>query len=126
MVPSNNLILVCDSPAEQLCLACGLCCNGVLFKDVELQPGDDAIGLRKQGLPVSRPRSPVGVLRFPQPCAALGPDCRCHIYPDRPTRCQQFECALLKAVLDKRIQLPVALTTIRTTLQRSENGSRLW
>ena len=23
-----------DSVAQQLCLACGLCCNGVLFKDV--------------------------------------------------------------------------------------------
>jgi len=27
---------------SQLCPNCGLCCNGVLFADVELRAGDDA------------------------------------------------------------------------------------
>jgi hypothetical protein len=26
----------------QLCLTCGLCCNGVIFANVGLRPGDDA------------------------------------------------------------------------------------
>ncbi len=73
---------------KQLCLQCGLCCNGVLFKDVELQPGDDATNLRALGLPIrdaparERPTTkPAGVpatarQRFPQPCTALFADNR--------------------------------------------------
>ena len=30
------------NPAEQLCLACGLCCDGTLFDHVRLGPSDDA------------------------------------------------------------------------------------
>ena len=39
--------------ATQLCLACGLCCNGALFKDVKLQSGDDPEQLASLGLPLT-------------------------------------------------------------------------
>ena len=103
------------SVADQLCLACGLCCDGALFKDVELQPGDDPVHLRNLGLPVSAPRSAPGTPRFNQPCAALGADCRCRIYAGRPARCRQFECALFQAVHDGRVEIPTALRTIQQT-----------
>jgi len=95
---------------NELCNACGLCCNGVLFKDVQLQPGDDAAHLRSLGLPIREPRrvpprtgrSPhsheVRKTRFPQPCAALCDGNRCRIYAERPARCREFECALFKSV----------------------------
>lgn len=121
----NRLIPVSESAVDQLCLACGLCCNGVLFKDVELQPGDNAVRLRQLGLPVSQSSSPRRVLRFPQPCAALGADCHCHIYQDRPTRCRQFECALLKAVQTGTVQPAAALKIIRTTQQRADKVRKL-
>ena len=35
---------------SQLCPKCGLCCNGVLFADVELRKGDDAERLAELGL----------------------------------------------------------------------------
>ena len=53
---------------EQLCRACGLCCDGTLFKDVELQPGDDAGRLQAAGLKLETLRTKP---RFAQPCAAL-------------------------------------------------------
>lgn len=120
--------------ARQLCLHCGLCCNGVLFKDVELQPGDDARSLLALGLPLidrsrrrktgqtpaldQSPAAPAAV-KFPQPCAALCADNRCRIYAERPTRCRDFECALFKSVAAGETELPAALRTVRTTRQRA-------
>lgn len=112
-------------PVDQLCLACGLCCNGVLFKDVELQPGDDPVRLRQLELPISAPSKTTRPLRFPQPCAALGTDCRCHVYADRPVRCRQFECALLKVVLAGGVGIPAALRTIRITRQQADRVRQL-
>lgn len=113
-----------DAIAKQLCLKCGLCCNGVIFRDVELQPADNAARLQSLGLPVRTPRTAAGQEKFPQPCAALD-GCRCRIYADRPTYCQQFECALFKAVRAGRVEAPAALRLIRTTRDRAERVLRL-
>src|SRR5262249_36630704 len=101
------------------CPYCALCCNGVLFKDVELQRGDDAASLKSLGLPVSVPHSSQRPPRFPQPCAALD-GCRCKIYADRPTRCRQFECALLQSVGAGKAEVSAALRTIRLARERAE------
>ncbi|KAF0175084.1 MAG: hypothetical protein FD161_3396 [Limisphaerales bacterium] len=112
---------------EQLCLHCGLCCDGTLFRDVELQPGDDADKLRALGLPAtrSRRREEADHLKFPQPCSALCPDLKCRVYADRPSRCREFECALFKAVAVREAELPAALKTIRQTRQMAEKVRRL-
>lgn len=102
-------LLPAATVAEQLCLACGFCCNGVLFRDVELQAGDDPTRLAAAGLPV---RSSRGKVVCPQPCAALDPDRRCRIYADRPTRCRSFECRLFQAVAAGKTPLPAALKII--------------
>jgi len=114
-----------DLVASKLCLNCGLCCNGVLFKDVRLQAGDDAERLRACGLKVSSPTPGAkrGSLnkpepRFPQPCAALGADLRCSIYTERPTRCREFECLLFKDVLQGALQLERALKVVRDAQRR--------
>ena len=112
MKPQGDLI-------NTLCPNCALCCNGVLFKDVELQLGDSAKKLEALGLPVKVSRSKTGVARFPQPCAALS-GCQCRIYAERPARCRQFECALLKAVVAGEIEKESALRTIRDARKRAE------
>ena len=99
-----------------------MCCNGVLFRDVELQPGDDAKKLATLGLPIERLKTKS---RFPQPCAALGADCRCRIYPHRPQRCRQFDCALLQAALAKKTSIVSALGTIQQAHRRAEKVRRL-
>lgn len=109
-----------DDAVAQLCPQCAMCCNGVLFKDVELQRGDSATKLRKLGLTVSNAR----IQKFPQPCAALN-GCRCQIYADRPKRCRDFECALLKSVAAGETNVPAALRTIRKTQQQAEKVKRL-
>lgn len=104
-----------------LCLTCGMCCNGVLFRDVELQPDDDAKKLETLGLPIERLKTKT---RFPQPCAALGEDCRCRIYAQRPQRCQQFDCALLQSAVAEKISVPSALSIIQQAHRRAEKVRR--
>lgn len=115
------------SIARQLCLNCGLCCNGALFKDVELQPGDDTKKLAALGLPLSNPQSTIRnrKSKFPQPCAALCADNRCRIYAERPARCREFECALFKSVAAGQTEVPAALRTIRAALRRADKVRKL-
>lgn len=112
---------------DQLCLQCGLCCDGTLFRDVELQPGDDVEKLRALGLPVTRSsrREEADHLKFPQPCSALCSDLKCRVYADRPARCREFECALFKAVAAEQVELSAALKTVRQTRQMAEKVRRL-
>lgn len=75
----------------RLCTACGMCCNGALFADVELQVDDDAAALEKLGLRVKRLKTKT---KLTQPCAAFD-GCHCRIYSNRPSRCKRFECLQL-------------------------------
>jgi Fe-S-cluster containining protein len=53
------------------------------------------------------------VQKFAQPCTALGPDCRCAFYADRPTRCREFDCAVLRSVQSGELTPEAALRRIR-------------
>src|SRR5882672_5046967 len=81
---------------EQLCLACGLCCDGTLFDLVKLERGDDAGKLKALGLPVSLSRGKLPVARFPQPCSALCAGRTCRIYANRAGQCRPLECQVFK------------------------------
>jgi uncharacterized protein len=65
-----------------------MCCNGVLFEIVKLQPEDSIRDLEKLGMKISRKKTEP---YFKQPCRFLD-DCTCTIYTQRPTRCRHFEC----------------------------------
>lgn len=92
----------------QLCPACGMCCNGVLFGDVELQPRDDAKRLAALGMELFRKGRKQC---FNQPCACFdGKWCR--IYEDRPNRCRAFECRLLQRVQAAKATSAAALKAI--------------
>ncbi len=123
--------------SNPLCLECGLCCNGVIFADVRLEPGDDASRLRLLGLPlVSQSRgassaacnpnqkSKIKNPKFLQPCAAFD-GCRCRIYVDRPKYCREFECLVLKNVQAGELGRNAALRLIRTARGRAEAARRL-
>ena len=114
-----------NGPAiEALCPKCGLCCNGVIFANVGLHPGDDAARLQSLGLPLSTPRSGLRPPHAAQPCAAFD-GCRCRVYADRPQYCRQFECVLLKSVQAGRTESAAALRIIRTARERADKVRRL-
>ena len=101
--------------ANPLCRECGLCCNGVIFADVQLQPGDDAARLRRLGLAFTKSKTQ----KFKQPCTAFG-GCQCNIYSERPAYCRQFECLLLKSVKAGEIKIDKARRVIRSALKQVE------
>jgi Fe-S-cluster containining protein len=126
--------------ANRLCLECGLCCNGVIFADVELEAGEDGERLRSLGLRLDSaasrpgsesraagrgdPGSTVAPRKFSQPCAAFD-GCRCRIYAERPGYCRAFECLLLRGVKAGRVAPVEARRLIRTARQRADLVKRL-
>lgn len=110
---------------DQLCVACGLCCDGTLFDLVKLEASDDRSKLKALGLPVKISRGAVPVARFPQPCAALCEDRRCRLYADRPWQCRVFECGVLKDAKAGRISVAVALRLIKQVRRRADKARRL-
>ena len=116
---------MCNGDSNSLCLECGLCCNGVIFANGQLQPEDDGEHLRSLGLKFEPNRkSQIVSRKFVQPCAALD-GCRCKIYSERPKYCRAFECLLLKSVKAGRTDTATALRVIRTARQRVEKVKRL-
>lgn len=110
---------------EQLCRACGLCCDGTLFDFVKLERGDDAGKLKALGLPVSFSRGKTPVARFPQPCSALCEDRTCRLYSGRPQQCRTFECKLFKNAKAGRITFAAALPLVKQARRRAEKVRRL-
>jgi len=85
---------------EQLCLKCGLCCDGTLFTHVALTAEE------QQRLP-----SLGGVIR--QRCPALGGDLKCSVYAERPKGCSRFVCMLGRALEDGELRFDEALALVR-------------
>lgn len=110
---------------EQLCLACGLCCDGTLFDHVQLGPDEDARKLKALGLPVAVSRSKTPAIRFVQPCAALCADRTCRLYADRPRQCRDFECGVYKDAKAGRISFAAALRQVKRARQQAEEIRRL-
>ena len=102
------------SPASRLCAQCGLCCNGVIFHTVLLQPADSCGELAGLGLKLKRKKRKNYLL---QPCPAHR-ESRCSIYASRPGRCRIFECRQLKRMTAGEITEAAALEKIRDVQQR--------
>jgi Fe-S-cluster containining protein len=105
-----------SSAAARLCAQCGLCCNGVMFHTVQLQPGDSARELAALGLKLKRKQGRQFIL---QPCPAFQ-NSQCSIYAARPERCGRFECQQLKRLAAGAITEAMALEKIHTAQRRVE------
>src|SRR5580693_5326443 len=81
-----------EQERSDLCLACGLCCQGALHDLVPLDE-DELEGAHKLRLPVVE--SPLR-LAFRLPCPRLD-DRRCTVYLERPRTCARYACDLLRA-----------------------------
>lgn len=110
-----------NKAVAQLCPACGLCCNGVLFGDVELRAGDDPRRLAALGLDLFRKGRH---LAFAQPCACFDGKL-CGIYADRPKRCRTFECRLLQRTQAEEVTTVNALKKIQAARKQIEAVRRL-
>jgi hypothetical protein len=113
-----------NSPADcvsQLCPKCGLCCNGVLFADVELRKGDEVQRLAELGLLLEKKGRKQA---FAQPCAWFDGEL-CRFYTGRPKHCRTFECGLLKRVQAGGLDADTALKTIDHAKRQVEKVCKL-
>lgn len=78
--------------SSDLCLNCGLCCDGTLFSNVVVTAEGVSPVVAEAGFRLS----PDGK-SFVQPCQALRSR-RCSVYADRPATCRTFRCKLLRAL----------------------------
>jgi uncharacterized protein len=99
-----------DANASALCLACGLCCNGVLYKHVPMHFEHVAL-VRRVGLTVEA--DDAGAPRFPLPCP-LHLDNACSVYANRPPPCESFQCALLRKFEAGDVTIEESLAIVRT------------
>ncbi|MFZ5442141.1 MAG: YkgJ family cysteine cluster protein [Myxococcota bacterium] len=100
---------------SELCLACGLCCDGTLFRHVQLDPGE---GGRLSALGIgtgTKSRREVMWL----PCGKLEGRC-CTIYDARPGGCRRFICALGHRLQAKALGYDEALAVVRDMQARLE------
>ena len=127
-MPSNAALrgrVTVMSPGEELCRACGLCCDGTLFHHVKLVAADDPRALRAGGLHVIASRTKTPILRSPQPCAALCADRSCRIYAQRPVQCRTFECRVFQDLTGGRISKRAALALVRQARRWADRARRL-
>ncbi len=103
------------SVATRLCAECGMCCNGVLFHSVVLQPEDSARALAALGLKIKRKK---GQAFFRQPCSAYRGSL-CAIYEQRPVRCRLFACRQLLRVQTGEVTEASALEKIHEARART-------
>jgi Fe-S-cluster containining protein len=105
-----------DSWVDQLCTRCGLCCNGMLFRDVRLQKTDPIRLLRRLGLTIETKGARSCLL---QPCTGLQGSL-CRIYDNRPSRCRSFECHVLQRAIAGSLDVRTARRHIRRALTLAE------
>lgn len=104
---------------SEICLACGLCCQGQIFTTVSLQPEEvESAKTWPVDLVMDDERP-----RFRQPCGCYRKQ-RCTIYADRPKACVSYSCRVLEQLRDGSITNAEALETIghaRKLIQKIES-----
>lgn len=118
-----------DEPVDgsRLCLACGLCCQGLLHDRAQLRNGE-AEAARRLGLRLASLEE--AAFSLPCPCHHEG---RCTVYAERLSPCREYRCKLLRGYLSGRIaweeglrrveQAKRLVAAIRVRLGGSEEGS---
>ena len=99
------------SNASNICLSCGLCCDGTLIGYVNL--GNEELPVLREVMTIE------GVDDngfFLQPCNNYCDGC--HIYSKRPKQCASFKCGLLKSLEQKQLDFASAIEMINELKQK--------
>ena len=99
--------------STNLCLSCGLCCDGTLIGFVKLDPNE--ISKIKE---VKNIEEVNGNGFFLQPCSDYCDGCT--IYAQRPKQCASFKCGLLTSVEQKKLDFNSAIEIINSVKLKKE------
>jgi Fe-S-cluster containining protein len=108
-----------DAERSDLCLSCGLCCQGVLH---DLVPLDEDELERAGRLHLPLFESPLR-LAFRLPCPRLE-DRRCTVYEERPRTCASYACGVLRAYGAGEIDATTALSRIERVREQTAEVAR--
>lgn len=98
-----------------LCLECGLCCDGTLFRHVVITEAERET-LVQLGIDVGvKRKAPVMFL----PCGKLEGKC-CTVYEQRPGGCRRFVCAVGQRLVGKEVTLDDARALVSEMHARLE------
>lgn len=95
-----------------LCAACGACCDGTMFSNVELDADTPTPVRRRLGLVDE-------ATRMLQPCVHRSP-AGCAVYDVRPAPCRGFRCKQLREHLEGGGDLEARLAKVRAVRALSE------
>jgi hypothetical protein len=99
------------SDSSNICLSCGICCDGTLIGFVELEKAE--IPAIKKLMDIEEGNGKGFIL---EPCKSF---CNgCTIYAQRPKNCGDFNCGLLISVEQKEIAFNTAVETITDVKER--------
>ena len=101
------------SKGSQLCLSCGLCCQGLLRDHAPLETGETELATQL-GLPVHLEDSDSQAFSLPCP---LYKDNRCSVYPKRPRACREYQCDILKKFLQGMISFEQSIVLVKSAKQ---------
>jgi len=112
MLPGNSEI-------GNICIECGLCCDGSMFKHAGIDKSDDMIFLKQTGFESVIDHDK---LFFHLPCKGQEGK-RCLLYHDarRFKVCKTFQCKLLKQYLSGDITYSTAMSVIQEILVRRQS-----
>ena len=99
------------SDSTNICLSCGLCCDGSLIGHVQL--GKDEISDTRITMEIEEEN---GNGFFLQPCQKYCDGCT--VYSKRPQQCRSFDCGLLKSVKQLDVEFDTALEIINIVKQK--------
>lgn len=105
------------SPAQSLCVRCGLCCDGTIFEWASVVPEDDPTQLDAGGFVVQTVEDRQ---RFWQPCHHQQSRI-CTIYQQwRPSICHRFKCGVLKRMEAGELSVDEAHVLIQRTVKLAD------
>jgi uncharacterized protein len=92
-----------EAAENELCQACGLCCQGHLYEEVELHPLEVPVA---SNWPVKLVVKGA-ITSFKQPCACFQ-NMQCTVYAQRPATCRGYSCKLLDQFRNGEVSLSEA------------------
>lgn len=95
-----------------ICLSCGLCCDGTLIGHVQL--GREELPALRELMNIEDAGDGKGF--FLHPCNNYCDGC--NIYSKRPKQCSDFRCGLLKSVEQKELDFDSAIEVVNVVKQK--------
>ena len=105
---------------SDLCVSCGMCCDGTMFNDIVCSK-EEANYMDSLGLQIRQKNDQTNYL-FLAPCP-LHVNGSCSIYsdPKKPKTCSGYKCVLLKRVLKQEITPEQALVKVERMKKAKED-----